>query len=234
MAPRGFAGNYHLWPTAIITCSQQTKRQFSANWVLSHRNCESLTFRRRFGGGTGPGFWGWSGVFGGSVTVGATLLTSRAQTGSLRMEGSKTPGVFVFFHHIIVSPGVTGAGKVQTGIRPITSMLTQPDDGRSSMSLEAGNRGSLRGFGKKRGKKQWAALLFAGQIRGNVAAVFPHAPNHARCRAVQLETRLMLFERFAETKAKYTLMQPAANRHFHLARQRREMPRCRKKVLWAT
>lgn len=65
---------------------------------------------------------------------------------------------------------------MQTGIRPITSMLTQPDDGRSSMSLEDGNRGSLRlpaGLrGKKRKKTMSYALLFAGQIRGNVATMF--------------------------------------------------------------
>lgn len=37
--------NYHLLPA--------DKRQFSANWVLSQWNCQSLTFRWRFGGGTG-------------------------------------------------------------------------------------------------------------------------------------------------------------------------------------
>lgn len=60
---------------------------------------------------------------------------------------------------------------MQTGIRPITSMLTQPDDGRSSMSPEAGNRGSLRGFGgKKEGKKTMSRARYClpGRFRGSV------------------------------------------------------------------
>lgn len=105
--------------------------------------------------------------------------------------------VFLFspplYHHIT---GRNGSGKLRTiftDIRPITWMLTQPDDGRSSLSPEARNHGSQRGWKqrkkekKKKGKDDESHYRLPGRLEQMWPRCFRTcAPNRARCYAAQL------------------------------------------------
>lgn len=162
------------------------------------------------------------------MTAGATLLTSGARRGVCGWK--RNPRCFcVFPHYIIISQDITAAGNCRpfsADIRAITWMLTQPDDGGSAVSPKARNRNSPRSWEKKKKEDDESHYCLPGRLRGNVAVMFPRAPNGARCYAAQLRDgadAICNGSPKQRLNSRSTLMQPAANRCFHLALQQGEL-----------